>query len=296
MSDDSSSPKFNFLTLILIAAVAALAFLQLRTMNALNADDKKISDMVRAEQQKTRDWVGGEVSKLRDTAAADTAAREKTLDEIRDEMDQARRQARGVAGRVKEDALKGVDDLASRIEANERKLREQQKAVASEFDGIRQTASNTQTNVAAVSTEVREVKADVANTRTQLDRTIADLRRATGDMGVMSGLIATNGKEIAALKEFGDRNYFEFTADKTKRAVQVGDVWLLLKKADVSRNRYTIEVQADDRKIEKRDRTANEPVQFYVGRDKQPHELVINQVRKDQVVGYLATPKAGLRP
>ncbi len=103
------------------------------------------------------------------------------------------------------------------------------------------------------------MRTDVANTRTQLDRTVADLRRVTGDMGVMSGLIATNQKEIDALRQLGDRNYTEFTVRKTKTPVKVGDVMVLLKKADAGRKRYTVELQADDSKIEKKDRAANEP-------------------------------------
>jgi hypothetical protein len=108
----------------------------------------------------------------------------------------------------------------------------------------------------------------------------------------MSGLIATNSREIDALKQLADRNYTEFTLYKGKEPIKLADISILLKKADVKGNRYTLELQVDDRKIEKKDRATNEPVQFYVGRNRQLHELVVNQVGKDQIVGYLATPKA----
>jgi len=136
------------------------------------------------------------------------------------------------------------------------------------------------------------VRTEVASTQGQLERTIADLRRTTGDMGVMSGLIATNAKEVDALKQLGDRTYTEFTLYKRKEPIKLADITILLKNANVKANRYTLELQADDRKFEKKDKAANEPVQFYVGRNRQPHELVINQVGKDRIVGYLATPKA----
>jgi hypothetical protein len=32
-------------------------------------------------------------------------------------------------------------------------------------------------------------------------------------------------------------------------------------------------------------------VQFYTARARQPYELVVNQVKNNQVMGYLATPK-----
>ena len=64
-----------------------------------------------------------------------------------------------------------------------------------------------------------------------------------------------------------------------------------LKNADAKRSRYTLEVLADDKRVEKKDRTINEPVQIYVSGNRQPYEIVVNQVKKDAVVGYLSTPK-----
>ena len=67
-----------------------------------------------------------------------------------------------------------------------------------------------------------------------------------------------------------------------------------LKSSDVKRNKYALVVLADDKRIEKKDKTLNEPVQFYASRMRQPYEIVINEVGKDHVVGYLATPKVQL--
>ena len=47
----------------------------------------------------------------------------------------------------------------------------------------------------------------------------------------------------------------------------------------------------DDKVTEKKDKNINEPVQFYTAKARQPYELVVNSVGKDQIVGYLATPK-----
>ena len=104
-------------------------------------------------------------------------------------------------------------------------------------------------------------------------------------------MIATNSNELSALKRLGERNYFEFKIGRTKDRQRVGDVTLLLKKTDPKKNKYTVEVMADDKLTEKKDKNINEPVQFYTSKAKQPYELVVNQVQKDQIVGYLATPK-----
>jgi len=142
-----------------------------------------------------------------------------------------------------------------------------------------------------VNSEVSTVKTQVASTRSELDKTIGDLKKVTGDLGVQSGYIATNGKELSALKRLGERNYFEFNLAKAKTPQKVGDITLLLKKTDQKKNKYTVEISADDKKTEKRDKNVNEPVQFYVAKARQPYELVVNEIGKDVIKGYLATPK-----
>jgi hypothetical protein len=112
-----------------------------------------------------------------------------------------------------------------------------------------------------------------------------------GDMGVMSGLIATNSKEVGELRQLGERNYFEFDIKKTGGARKVADISLEVRKTDPKRNKFTVNLLADDKTVEKKDKSINEPVQFYLAGNRQPYEMVINQVKKDEVIGYLATPR-----
>jgi hypothetical protein len=291
---EESGPRFNPVTIGLLAGLGVLLIAQFYNVSSIHTLDAKLTG-VAADLVKSREAFNAEMLKLNDASSAAETARSKTLAALRTELEKTQaKAARPVTSRAGEEALRRLQDINARIAASEQKLRETQAQVASEINGVRQAADSANSNVAAVSTEVREVKDDVASTKTQLNSTIADLHRVTGDMGVMSGLIATNGKEIGALKLLGDRNYAEFTVNKSKEPVRVGDVWVLLKKADTGRNSYTVELRADDRKIEKKDRTVNEPVQFYVGTNRQPHELVVNRVQKNQIIGYLATPKAGV--
>jgi hypothetical protein len=280
----------NVAMIACLVGMVALAAANFYTISNLRAVESRVVE-VQAEQAKAKTAISAEMEKVRAAATQNATDRQKTLAAVRTEMEQARDQARGIAGRVKEEALKGVQDINARLTANEQRIRESQVQINGELRGLREATDSTKTHVAAVSTEIREVRDEVAATRGQLNATIADLKRVTGDLGVMSGLIATNGKEIGALKELGDRIYSEFTVRKTRDAVRIGDVWVTLKGADPGKHRYTIEVRADDRKIEKKDRGLNEPVQFFVGHNRQPHELVVNQIHKNQIVGYLAAPK-----
>ena len=124
-----------------------------------------------------------------------------------------------------------------------------------------------------------------------MDRLFGELKRVTGDLGVQSGYIATNAKELSTLRLLGERNYFDFKIGRTGKAERVGEVAIILKKTDIKHNKYSLEVLAGDKRTEKKEKTINEPVQFYLSRVRLPFEIVVNEVQKDYIVGYLAAPK-----
>ena len=181
-----------------------------------------------------------------------------------------------------------ANDLLRRQEADAKRLEGEQAAAQKQIGAV-------STDVSSVKTDVGGVKTDVAQTKTELQNTQAQLQSMKGDLGVQSGLIATNHDELEILKHKGDRNYYEFTLHKNQRQ-PISTVGLELKKADTKHSRYTLGVYADDKKIEKKDRGLNEPVQFYTGKDNYLYELVVNNMSKDQIQGYVSTPKAAPAP
>ena len=149
--------------------------------------------------------------------------------------------------------------------------------------------------IGAVATEVGGAKKDIEATRSDLEATKGKLDRSLGDMNVMSGLIAHNRDGLDELRRRGDRNYYEFTLQRSKNAQRVGPVQMSLSKVDQKKSKYTMTVFVDDRAIEKRDKTSGEPVQFYVKGSSRmaPYEIVVFDVGRNQINGYLATPKDG---
>ena len=85
--------------------------------------------------------------------------------------------------------------------------------------------------------------------------------------------------------------HYEFTLLKGAQPQAFSTVALQLKKTDPKRGKYTLNVTADDRTIEKKDRNQSEPVQFYTGREHMLYELVAWTVDKNKITGYLSTPK-----
>jgi hypothetical protein len=160
---------------------------------------------------------------------------------------------------------------------------------------LTQVKQESEEKIGAVATDVTGAKKDIESTKSDLENTKSKLDRATGDMGVMSGLIAHNRDDLEELKRRGDRNYYEFTVQKAKTPQKVGPVQMTLNKSDQKKAKYTMTVFADDRSIEKKDKTAGEPVQFYMkGASRMaPYEIVVFDVGKNQISGYLSTPKEG---
>jgi len=158
---------------------------------------------------------------------------------------------------------------------------------------LAQAQKENEEKLGVVTTDLGGAKKDIETTRNDLEATKGKLDRATGDMGVMSGLIARNHDDLEDLKRRGERNYYEFTISKTKTAQRVGPVQIALNKVDQKRSKYTMTVYADDKSIEKKDKTAGEPVQFYVKGSSRmaPYEVVVFDVGKNQITGYLSTPK-----
>lgn len=229
-----------------------------------------------------------QIAKLGETTNSLLEQESQQLQALNDDVSGKYDTANTALRRARADALKASAQLSAKLE-------EQERAVGAQLGELKD-ATTTATaklndDVTGVKTDVGSVRTDLSSTKDNLDKTSSELKRTIGDMGVMSGLIATNSKDLQSLRELGERNYYEFDLEKGAMTKKVGNVTLTLKKSDPKRNRYTIAVLADDKLVEKRDKTINEPVQLYTASNKQPYEIVVNRVEKDKVVGYLATPK-----
>lgn len=240
---------------------------------------------VKKDLAATNDAAQARLDKLEEAENVSNRSNRRTVDQLRDQLERARRQANLAAGEAKEEALKKVEETRAALQAAQEQAKQQ---LSSDISKVKESAD---TQFTQVGNEVTSVKGDVASTKSQLEKTVADLKRATGELDGHSVLIATNQKELAALQALGERNYVQFTVQKSKQPQKVSDISILLKKADLKKRSYTIELTFDDQQVEKKDRTVNEPVQFYTSKAKQPYEIVVNSVKKDEIVGYLSIPK-----
>ncbi len=193
--------------------------------------------------------------------------------------------SRKYAEKLRADQEKSEEQLASELAT---------KATTNDVAAARQEAT---TRVAEVQKATDSVGGEVKKVDAKADainKDLADSRRELSDVSkTLSEQIAHNASELGDLRKKGERDYFEFTLMKPKKneMTRVADIQLQLRRTDPKRAKYDVLIQVDDSRLEKKDRTANEPVQFLVGRDKLRYEVVINFVDKDKISGYLSTPK-----
>jgi len=228
-------------------------------------------------------------------AAAASAQNDKLSAELEDTNQRLKAQGTALAQSVGL-TQKQLEDKSDELVAAQKSVQAQQARLAREQKETDQKVGAVATDVSTVKTDVGGVKTDVASTQADLAATKSQLTRVMGDAGVMSGLIATNHDELEELKHKGDRTYYEFTIHKGQGPQNVGTIKLQLKKVDIKKSKYTLNVSSDDKNIEKKDKNLDEPVQFYSGKQPLLFELVVNNITKDAVTGYLSTPKNAPNP
>ena len=211
-------------------------------------------------------------------------------------LDQANASLADLKGHIEvtEEKLGLTQAELAKAKSRAESIRKEQLAADQKFSSqLTEAQKQADEKIGAVATDLGGAKKDLETTRNDLETTKGNLARMQGDEGVMSGLIARNHDDLEDLKRRGERNYYEFTIPKTKNAQRVGPVQISLNKVDPKKSKYTMTVFADDKSIEKRDKTAGEPVQFYMkgAARMAPYEIVVFEVSKNQITGYLSTPK-----
>lgn len=281
----AASGGSSLMTSILLGVVVALAVASGWLFYQVNELKGQIGD--------TKDTLLAEIEKIHETSSVTTQTSRRNIEAMEQKVAQYRAQAAALSGEAKAEATKHADDLAATLRQAQAEQSRKVAALSTDVSQVKDVAAATSTKVGEVSNDVGTLKTDTATNKSAIEKTIADLKSARGDLGVQSGLIATNGKELLALKQLGERNYYEFKLAKVKKNLpqKVGDIQVILESTDAKKNKFTIMIIADDKKVEKKDRTVNEPVQFIMSKSVQPYELVVNDVKKDLIVGYLSTPK-----
>jgi len=275
----ASVPPVAILMLVLIAAlVGSTLYLFMEMKNA------------RAETAEQIQVLQEQVAQLEGSVNRTSRVVDTSVQEVRGMVQEAESKIDQKASQVEQRVLGRTTTLAKQIEQTKAEQQQAMQEVGGKLTKLNEVASETDSKVGALSGRVDTVKTELTDTQAELERAVAQLTTVRGDLGVQSGLIATNAGELESLKRLGQRNYYEFDIQKSKDATKVGRIQIRLRDTNDKKGRFTMEVMADDKTIEKKNKTLLEPVQFYVIGSKIPYEIVVNKLEKNRIAGYLATP------
>jgi hypothetical protein len=211
----------------------------------------------------------------------------ESLDTVGQQLDQAEEVTSQLRGElsVVTDRLKLTQGELNRARQQVRQTSEQYQQKLSEVEtGVRGELANK-----ADARAVEELGGEVSGVRSELETTRQHLQMARGELGT---LIARNGEEIEQLRRLGLRDYFEFTLDGKGSRQKLGNILVELRGTNTKRNHFTVALYVDDLRLEKKNRSINEPIYFYTRGTRAPLELVINRVEKNKAIGYLSVPKS----
>ena len=232
-------------------------------------------------QQKLED----KLARLEENSSYHLGNAQQEIQQLRSDLDEARTEA---AKKAKAEARRYTDRLSKNVASHQRT---NQEALMGEIHGVQEMAAGAGAKVEAVEGEITFVKKEIAETKSQIDSTDSVLKLTKDELHVMSEWVSSNSSEIGQLRDFNERTYLTFRLPKSGKLYKIGGVLMRLRKTEPKRHRFSIELLADDRKMIKKDHYVNEPLQFYIGDSKRPYEIVMTSVKKDQVMGFLATPK-----
>ena len=270
MSDDmiveKGSPSWQLPAIVVLGVIAlgGLAF-GLSASSKLDSTQQAVATQLKTTQQSVQQ----DMSSLKDRLAQDEKANTDLQGDLKVVTDKLKI-TQGQLKKARTETAKSIDETKQQVTALD-------------------TSVHSELATKASSEDVKTMDTKVVGVRTDLDTTREDLKMAKSEMGT---LIARNHDEIDQLRRLGERDYTEFTITGKNRPQKVANVTVELKGVNPKRNQFNMAMVVEDKRFEKKNRAANEPIFFYITGTHIPEEIVINKIGKDTISGYVSVPKA----
>jgi chromosome segregation ATPase len=242
-------------------------------------------DRLQTETASLQSSLQQQIGGVQETSSLHAGQARRELESLRQQIEEARKEA---AGRAQREARRHADQVAQNLTQQQQR---QQEELMGGIHDARNVADQANTEVQVVRNDLLGMKAEVEDTNAHLYETASLLDQTTDDVSEISGQVTDNRSEIASLRRMTERDRVRFQLTKSKEMQRVADIQLRLRDTDAKRNKFTIEILADDKTFVKKNRQVAEPMMFYMGETAQPYELVITKMEKNGVSGYLARPK-----
>jgi hypothetical protein len=266
------------------AAIAAVAAVLLVTNLFLYAKMKRVE----IASENREELLSEQLSRLEENLARQNHRSQQIIRQLEAQVNQARLWAGDTA---KAEAKRHSDRVAKAITENQR---EQIEAVTAQLQALHSGSSSVATQLSDVGHEVHGVKSSFEQARSDLDQTSKGLAATETRLVALDGRLAANASKMDELERRAMRESVPFQLAKQPAMSRFGGLRMRLTKTDSKRGKFSIEVLVDDRKLVKKDRQIHEPILLYLDGGRQPHEIVITRILKDEVAGYVSIPYSAL--
>jgi hypothetical protein len=137
----------------------------------------------------------------------------------------------------------------------------------------------------------------VKQSRAELEKTYKEMMELGLKVSEQGQMIATNLEGVEELRRRGERDYLTFELEK-KAKKRLAGITLELRDTDPNPRDADIRIFVNDNEIDRRDVAPNTPINFYVGAERVPYELVLNEIfnKPDRVKGYISVPLGTVQP
>ena len=267
------APRWVPLVIVLVAVVAIAGLAVAWTASSAAHSEQQSLNAVNGDIQTMKQGYSKDLDALQQRLAQS----ETTNSQLQSDLSVVTKRLQITSGQLKK----------ARMEQEQLQEQSAKQFAAMDTDVKGQLATKASTD------DVKQVSGQVSDVRTDLDSTKKDLQMARSEIGT---LIARNHSEIDELRRMGDRDYVEFTDTEKGKPQTVGSITIQLENTNPKKNQFSLSLVVNDKKINNKNRPINEPIFFYSQGSRQPMELVVNQVAKNKIVGYLSMPKPGANP
>lgn len=272
--ETSSTPVIVF-ALVLVFAAATNVYFFSRVKH------------LEVESHTIRQQLETELAKANESSAYRTTQARREFEELRDQVNKAQTQ---ITQKTDANARAHTQRLADAVT---KKQREQQELLFGEIQTASGKAGVAQQGVDEVRGDVLAIKTDAQQTRLDLNETDAAVRSTQNQLIDLDSEVTDNAGNIQELRKLAERQKVAFSLKKSDHMERVADIYLRLKGTSPKNNRFTMELMADDKRIEQKKKSVHEAMRFYLLGSEQPYEIVVTSVQKDRVNGYVSKAKHG---
>ena len=242
-------------------------------------------NQLEVEGNTLRQALNQEIARVQTSSTHQAGETRRAVDTLREELKASQTRA---TKKVSANSQWRTKKLAESVS---KKQREQQELLLGEIQTVSGKAGEAQEGVTQVRGELGDVKSDVDQIDFRVKESGAALKATRGHLMDLDGEVGRNRSEITDLRRLGEREYVRFALTKSKTMSRVGGISMRLKNTNHKRSRYTLEMIADDRKIEQKKKHVHEALRFYLTGSSHPFEIVVTSVAKDKVTGYVSKAK-----